>query len=134
MICSAGRFVSLIRKSLSHAKDRRIPMNHKIRIAILMVLIGSPLVSCKRAPSYSVITDDLIFNKDNNTYGKIELIRVDPNGAVVLKHHDKKKPMTVRSSGYTTLSIGVKAVVIAADAELQTTTIRVRMSNEPTDR
>ena len=109
-------------------------MNHNIKRALYIVLIGSVIVSCKRDPSYSVITDDLVFSRDKKRHGKIELVHVDPNGAVVLKHHDQKELITVRSSGYTTLSHGVKAVVIAAEAELQTTTIRVRISNEPTDR
>ncbi len=103
-------------------------------ICLFLLLLCCVMVSCKRDPSYSVITDDLIFNKDTKIHGKIELVHVDPNGGVVLKHHDKTELITVRSSGYTTLSNRVQAVVIAAEAELQTTTIRVRISNEPTDR
>jgi len=106
-------------------------MNHKMRIVILMILIGSAIVGCKRTPSYSVITDDLIFNEVDTTHGKIELVRVDPDGAVVLKHHDKSEPITVRSSEYTPLSNRVKAALIASDPNLQSATIRIHASNEP---
>ena len=109
-------------------------MNHNIRIGLWVVLIGSVIVGCTREPSRSVVTDDVTFNKDNRTQGKIEFVRVDPDGSVALKYQDNSEPITVRPSEYTTLSNRVKAVVIASDPELQTATIRVRMSKETKDR
>ncbi len=104
-------------------------MNHKMKRLIWMLLVSSVIVGCKREPSYSVIRDNLTFDKVNTAHGKIGLIRVDPDGAVVLKHHDKSETTTVRSSEYIALSNRVKAALIASDPNLQTATIRIEISN-----
>lgn len=99
-------------------------MQHNIRIGILVVLLGSVIVSCTRAPSRSLVTDDLTFDKVNRTHGNIEFVRVDPDGAVVLQLQGTAGTIIVRASEPTTLPNGTKAVVIASDPQLQTATVR----------
>jgi len=95
-----------------------------VAIGIFLMLLASVVFGCTRTPSRSLVTDDITFDKANRTHGNVELVRVDPDGAVVLKLHDAEDTIIVRSSGPTTLPNGAKAVVIASDPESQTATIR----------
>jgi len=107
-------------------KNGENQMNKRyIRIGVFLLLLSSIICSCIQKPSRSLVIDDASFDKSNRTRGTIEFVRVAPDGTVVLKHQGKKEPITVRSSGYTTLSDKAKVIVIASDPELQTATIRM---------
>ena len=96
-----------------------------VGIIILLLLLCFAMFGCTRKSSDSKITDDITFDKVNRTHGKVDIVRVDPDGAVVLQLHDNTDTFIVRSSESTTMSNGITAVVIASDPELQTATIRM---------
>ena len=101
-----------------------------IAIGMTVLLLGSVLIGCKRQPTYSMVTDDLVFDKNNKIQGMFEIVRVNPGGTVVLNVENSVETTTIGSVEFTKLSTGVKARVIASDAELQTATIRVSVKKK----
>ena len=101
-----------------------------IAIGITVLFLGSVLIGCNRQPTYSMVTDDLVFDKNNKIQGMFEMIRVNPGGTVVLNRQNSVETTTIGSVGFTKLSTDVKARVIASDAELQTATICVSVKKK----